>query len=260
VGRSLTSRRVRSRTWSAVDRYAFDCRGWVRFDAVLDGRAVRELRDAIERQHLPAPGPSVGQQRFGADGELLRWDRSFRELLDHPLVLDSLRHLVGPTARLDHSYGIMMRPGTSGLGLHGPRQPFDPAQYYVHRGGRMWNGLVAFAWGLTDARPGDGGFGCIPGSHRAEEPLPPGAERLVGEVPQPAGSLLVFTEALFHRTVPWAGAGDRYSLLFKYGPGNSAYGHRPAAPPDVLERLTPRQRALVQPPSVDAHPPLPPPR
>jgi hypothetical protein len=232
----------------------------MRFDDVLDHRAVQELRGAIAGQQLPRPGPSVAQQRFGADGELFRWHGRFRDLIDHPLVLDCLRQLVGPTARLDHSYGIMMRPGTSGLGLHGPQQPFDPAQFYVHRGGRMWNGLVAFAWALTEARAGDGGFGCIPGSHRAEEPLPPGAERLVTEVPQPAGSLLVFTEALFHCTVPWSGAEDRYSLLFKYAPGSTAYASRPAAPPDVVRTLTGRQRALVQPPSVDAHPPLPPPR
>lgn len=246
-----------SRGWSAFDRYAFDCRGWVVFDGALDARTVAELRATIAAQALPSPGPSVAQQRFGAEGELLRWHRRFAELIDHPLVLDSLSHLVGATARLDHSYGIMMRPGTSGLGLHGPQAPFDPAQFYVHRGGRMWNGLVAFSWALTEARPGDGGFGCISGSHRAEEPLPPGAERLVTEVPQATGSLLVFTEALFHCTLPWRGTEDRYSLLFKYAPGSSAYGSRPSVPADLLDRLSDRQRALAQRPSVDAHPPLP---
>jgi ectoine hydroxylase-related dioxygenase (phytanoyl-CoA dioxygenase family) len=245
--------------FSALDRYAFDCRGYVCFDDVLDARTVTVLRDAIGAQELPPAGPSVATQRFGPDGELLRWHQAFRDLVDHPLVLDALAQLVGPTARLDHSYGIVMRPGTSGLGLHGPQQPFDPAQFYVHRGGRMWNGMVVFAWALTDARPGDGGFGCIPGSHRAEEPLPPGAERLVTEVPQRAGSLLVFTEALFHCTIPWNGREDRLSVLYKFCPGNSAYARRPPAPPEVVELLTARQRVLVEPPAAEGHPPLPPP-
>lgn len=240
-----------------LDRYAFDCRGWVRFDGVLDPKAVSKLREAIAARRLPPPGPSVGQQRFGQDGDLFRWHPRFLGLLDHPVVLDALAALVGPTARLDHSYGIMMRPGTSGLGLHGPAQPFDPAQFYAHRGGRMWNGLVAFSWALTDARAGEGGFGCIPGSHRAEEPLPTGAEALVAEVAQPAGSLLIFTEALFHCTLPWRGAEDRDCLLFKYCPGSMAYAHLPAVPADVLPGLTDRQRALAQPPSVAGHPPLP---
>lgn len=240
-----------------LDRYAFDCRGWLVFEDVLDRPTVERLRQAIARRHLPEPGDSVWDQRFGEHGDLLRWDAAFRALLDHPLVLDALHHLVGPTARLDHSYGIMMRPGTAGLGLHGPQQPFDPSQFYVHRGGRMWNGMVAFSWALTDAQPGDGGFGCIPGSHRAEEAVPDGAERLVVEVPQRAGSLLVFTEALWHCTVPWRGREVRYSLLYKYCPGNSAWARRPPAPPDVLPLLSDRQRALVNPPSVEGHPPLP---
>jgi len=238
---------------SPLDRYAFDCRGWLRFDDVLDGGAVAALRRTIAEQRLPPPGTTVAGQRFGEHGDLLRWDEGFRRLLDHPVVLEALHDLVGPTARLDHSYGIMMRPGTAGLGLHGPQQPFDPSQFYVHRGGRMWNGMVTFSWALTDAEPGDGGFGCIPGSHRAEEPVPAGAESLVVEVPQPAGSLLVFTEALFHCTVPWRGRDVRYSVLYKYCPGNSAWALRPPAPPGVVELLTDRQRALVAPPSVEAH-------
>ncbi len=244
---------------SPLDRYAFDCRGWLLFDDVLDAATGGTLREALAAQNLPVPGGSVADQRFGGDGDLLRWHAGFRHLVDHPLVLDALHHLVGPTARLDHSYGIMMRPGTSGLGLHGPQQPFDPSQFYLHRGGRMWNGMVAFSWALTDGEPGDGGFGCIPGSHRAEEPVPAGAEALVTEVPQRAGSLLVFTEALFHCTVPWRGGGVRYSLLYKYCPGNSAWARRPPAPPDVAALLTDRQRVMVSPPAVEGHPPLPPP-
>ena len=241
-----------------LDRYVFDCRGWAVLPGVLRAAQVAELRGAIAAQRLPRPGRGVGDQRFGEHGDLLRWHEGFRSLLDHPVVIDALHDLVGPTARLDHSYGIMMRPGTSGLGLHGPAQPFDPSQYYVHRGGRMWNGLVAFSWALTDARPGQGGFGCISGSHRAEEPLPAGAEQLVEEVPIAAGSLLVFTEALFHCTIPWAGTEDRYNVLFKYCPGNSAWDNRLPVPDDVLPLLTPRQRTFAAPPSVYGHPPLPP--
>jgi Protein involved in biosynthesis of mitomycin antibiotics/polyketide fumonisin len=119
----------------------------------------------------------------------------------------------------------------------------------------MWNGLLSFSWALTDAVPGDGGFGCIPGSHRAEEPLPAGAEDMVVEVPQRAGSLLVFTEALVHCTVPWTGAADRLSLLYKYSPGNSTWARNPPAPPEVLRLLTPRQRQLVEPPYVGGRAP-----
>lgn len=239
----------------ALDRYTFDVRGYLLFEDVLAPSTVAELRDAVAARGLPPPGPSVESQRFGWNGDLLRWHRGFRNLVDHPLVLAVLSDLVGPHVRLDHAYGIAMSPGTSGLGLHGPVRPFDPAQYYVHRGGAMRSGLVAFSWSLTGGTPGQGGFGCIPGSHRADEPLPVGADALVQEVPQPPGSLLVFTEALVHCTLPWRGDGTRLALLYKYSPGSSAWSGAVVAPPDVVGVLTERQRRLVEPPYVGGRPP-----
>jgi ectoine hydroxylase-related dioxygenase (phytanoyl-CoA dioxygenase family) len=148
-----------------------------------------------------------------------------------------------------------MAPGTSGLGLHGPAQPFDASQYYVHRMGAMRNGLVTLTWSLCDGGPGEGGFGCIPGSHRASEPLPHGAESLLVEVPQPAGSLLVFTEALMHCTIPWRASQTRWAVLYKYSPGATAWDPSPAAGPDIVATMSPRQRRFFQPPSVGGRAP-----
>lgn len=239
-----------------LDRYAFDCRGWLLLEGVLDRSTVRALREAVDAQELGRPGPTLDRQRFSARAEMLGWHWAFRQLLDHPVVLAVLGDLIGPWARLDHAYGIMMAPGTSGLGVHGPSEPFDPAQYYLWRGGRPWCGLVAFSWSLVDGRPGEGGFGCISGSHRAGADRPPGAEDLVQEVPQPAGSLLVFSEALVHCTLPWKGQVDRYALIYKYSPGNSAWGPPLAVPADVRSVLTDRQRLMLEGPYVEGRRPV----
>lgn len=235
---------------SPLDRYEFDTRGVIVFPDVLSRRQVETLRRAIEDQQLPAPADSIESQRFGWHGEMLRWHACLRDLVDHPLVVAVLSEFIGNDARLDHAYGIQMRPGTSGLGLHGPAWPFDPSQYYVERNGVIRSGLLTFTWSLCDGGPGDGGFGCIPGSHRSVGPVPAGAERLVEEVPQPAGSLLVFTEALVHCTLPWRGAATRLAVLYKYSPGSTAWAGTPAAPPDVTALMTERQGLLVQPPFV----------
>ncbi|MGH8993018.1 MAG: phytanoyl-CoA dioxygenase family protein [Acidimicrobiia bacterium] len=235
---------------TALDRYRFDLDGFLLLEDVLGSSEIADLRDAVHGHGLDRPGTDVMQQRFGYDSELLAWHQVFRDLLDHPVVLAVLAELIGLYVRLDHAYGIAMRRGTAGLGLHGPALPFDASQYYLRRGGRAWSGLLSFSWALTSAESGEGGFGCIPGSHRVEEDLPEGAESLVVEVPQKAGSLLVFTEALVHCTVPWNGSEDRLSLLYKYSPGSSTWSARPAAPPEVLPLLTPRQRLLVEPPYV----------
>jgi hypothetical protein len=227
----------------ARERKSFADRGYVRFDDVLTGSDVAHLRVVIDRQGLPEPGDEIMSQRFGGASSFLAWDAAMVALLDHPLVVDVLQELIGPFARLDHAYGIIMRPGTSGLGVHGPAQPFDASQYYVERDGAIRSGLLSFSWSLTEGRAGDGGFGCVPGSHRKRR-----AQSIV-EVPQPIGSLLVFTEALTHCTIPWRGATNRYALMYKYSPGNSAWDPSyPAA--DGLPGVTERQRRLLQPPSV----------
>ncbi|MDP9075179.1 MAG: phytanoyl-CoA dioxygenase family protein [Actinomycetota bacterium] len=233
-----------------LDRYSFDLRGYLVIEHVLDPSAVARLRAVIEDQRLPPADDTIARQRFGQGGRLFAWDRAFCDLLDHPLALAVLTDLIGPYVRLDHAYGITMRPGTSGLGLHGPAEPFDASQYYLHRKGAMRSGLVTLTWTLSDGGAGQGGFGCIPGSHKASEPLPAGAESLVVEVPTPAGSLLVFTEALMHCTVPWRGADTRWAVLYKYSPGATAWDPSPPAPPDVVATMSARQQRFFQPPSV----------
>ena len=235
---------------SPLDRYAFDIRGYALFGGVLPAAVVDDLRSAVAHQALPPAADTIESQRFGFRGELLGWHQAFRDLIDHPLVCDVLSAFVGPHARLDHAYGIVMAPGSRGLGVHGPATPFDPSQYYVHRGGQIRSGLLSFSWGLSEGGSGQGGFGCIPGSHRADEPVPPGAEALVQEVPQPVGSLLVFTEALVHCTLPWSGPSDRLVLLYKYSPGSSTWARAEPVPTDLAAQLSERQRRLVEPPYV----------
>ncbi len=241
---------------SPLQRYRFDVDGYLLLDRALDEAAVQRLRSAVSRQRLARPDGTIERQRFGQGGAMFGWDPAFGELVDHPWVVAVLGDLIGAHVRLDHAYGIVMAPGTSGLGLHGPAEPYDPAQYWVSRLGSLRSGLLAFSWTLVDGRPGGGGFGCIPGSHKACEPLPEGAESLVVEVAQPAGSLLVFTEALVHCTIPWHGDEDRLVVMLKYSPGNSAWEVAPAAPPDVVAAMPERRRLFFQPPSVGAHRPV----
>jgi ectoine hydroxylase-related dioxygenase (phytanoyl-CoA dioxygenase family) len=152
---------------------------------------------------------------------------------------------------------IVMAPNTSGLGLHGGGTPWDPAQYYAHRGGRMYNGLTTATWSLVDTRPSEGGFCCIPGSHKANERLPsevPGS--WIKEVPQPAGSVLIFTEALTHGTIRWTAPYERRAVLFKYSPGHVAWARYREPPKTLWRLLSDEQRRLFQPPSVYPHEPL----
>lgn len=235
----------------AHERYRFDLDGYVVRRGVLSRNEVEALNTAVDLLGLTEAGTDIGSQRFSG---FLTGPRCFRDLIDHADVFEVLLDLCGPYLRLDHVYGITMSRGTSGLGLHGGGTPHDPAQDYKVRGGRQYNGLVAVQWALVDHRPGDGGFGCIPGSHKAAFPLPvPTPRNWITEVTMEAGDMVVFTEALTHCTIPWTGPVPRRTLLYKYAPGHLAWGTNYAT--DLRELaisglLTERQRVLMDPPSV----------
>lgn len=235
------------------ERYRFDIQGFLVRRHVLSPGDIEALNVAVDVLGPPEPGGELMSQRFSNH---LTAARRFRDLLDHDGIFDIIVELCGRSARLDHAYGIIMRPGTSGLGLHGGGTPFDPAQYYSVHGGDIRTGLVAVQWALVDHVAGQGGFLCVPGSHKANFPTPPRLDSdMMVEVPLQAGDVVIFTEALTHGTATWRGSQQRRTLLYKYSPGNSAWSHE-VWPGELIEASTPRQRLLLQPPSVGNHRPL----
>ncbi len=240
-----------------TERYVFDLNGFVIRRAALSSDELQALHQAISRQNYPPPGSDLGSQRFQ---NYLASDVAFRALIDHPAALDVIIELCGPTVRLDHTYGIVMAPGTSGLGLHGGGTPHDPAQFYTVRDGEMHNGLIAVQWALVDHDAGFGGFRCIPGSHRANFALPAtDADELAVDVSLKAGDAVFFTEALTHGTSTWRAPYNRLSMFYKYAPGHLAWGrnYEHELSNSVLhDRCTPRQLRFLQPPAVYPHEPI----
>jgi ectoine hydroxylase-related dioxygenase (phytanoyl-CoA dioxygenase family) len=121
----------------------------------------------------------------------------------------------------------------------------------------IYEGFVVAAWNLADAGSAHGGFWCIPGSHKSNFKLP----RQIHEAPEkaacvvipeiPAGSVVLFTEAVMHGTAPWRADHERRTLLYKYCVSHMAWSRaRVLSPPDV--KLTPRQQALLTEPA-DPH-------
>lgn len=238
------------------ERYRFDLQGFLVRRGVLSGAEIAQVHEQIDGLNLPAPGESVQSQRFTG---LLEAGGLLRNLVDHDAVLDVVREFCGPQVRLDHAYGIVMAPGTAGLGLHGGGVPFDPAQYYLVDSTGIHTGLIAVQWAISDHAQGEGGFCCIPGSHKAHfgKPASIGSTHsLVREVPLQPGDVVMFTEALTHGTLPWTAPHQRRSLLYKYSPGSSSWDRRPPCAANAMSELTERQRRLCQPPSVAWHEPV----
>ena len=115
----------------------------------------------------------------------------------------------------------------------------------------MHNGLTVASWQLTDVNPGDGGFICVPGSHKANMHYkPPVDSPLVVNPSLRAGDMLIFTEALVHGTTTWTSSKQRRSLLYKYSPGHSTWSAADNLEPIRALAQNDLQRDLLRPPSV----------
>ena len=239
------------------EKFSFDLQGFIVIPGVLSDEECRtyiELADkAWPRQVSDGP-----VRRFKG---ISQWGQPFIDLMDHPVVLEYLVELMGRQLRIDHDYCIFMRNGGRRGQLHGGPRGNESDHWYYYKDGEMSNGLTVATYNLTAAPAGAGGFSCIPGSHKTNylNELPHEVrtfERSTPYVVQPpmqAGDVLIFTEALIHGTQTWTADHERCTLLYKYSPPHSSWSIEQYNTNDFPE-LTERQKRLMAPPSVQAHP------
>jgi hypothetical protein len=247
--------------------FLFDLQGYLLLEDVLGAGQVEAANAAIDRHaHLiqnRKPGLAHTSRRLiGPKGKggftqnplsfEAPWSDPFRQMLTHPRVIDIFNEILGAGFRLDHGPAFLqMDEGTEGHWLHGG-MTFDPSRYHRYEHGRIHCGLCVATWQLTEIREGDGGFMCIPGSHKLNYRAPDHVlstdddRGLVKHLPAGPGSLLIFNEALLHGTLPWK-ASDRLrrAVLFKYSPGFLSWSRPHAACP--ISDATAEEAALYEP-------------
>ena len=241
------------------EKFRFDLQGFIVIKDVLT-RAECEGLIAIADEAWPRKPEDAPFRRREA---ITLWHKRYVELMDHPKILPYLIELIGGRLRIDHDYCIFMRKDGSKNMLHGGPRLFESDHWYYYNDGVMRNGLTVATWNLTDVAEGDGGFSCIPGSHKTNflKLMPRDVarfERDVDYVIQPtmnAGDVLIFTEALIHGTAVWTADHERRALLYKYSPPHSTWRIDPY---DIEQYgdVTPQQRRLMAPPSIEHHPPV----
>jgi hypothetical protein len=234
------------------ERYLFDLRGFLVIPNALNAAELSALNGIMDEQIACAVKPDTRKHRFGPT--MLHWGKPYRQLIDHPAIMPYIRELVGPNPRLDHDYSEIIRQGVPGGGLHGGGAVSDFSCSFTFAGGQMRCGLIAVAFNLHDVNPGDGGFAAVPGSHKANHPIPQQWIEVrenhpcVIPVTGPAGTAIIFSEALTHGTLPWRGAQERRTLFYKFSPSSLSWAseyYDAESYPD----LTPNQRAMLEPPN-----------
>ena len=237
-------------------KFLFDLEGYIVLPGVLSEAECDALSDLAD-EVWPRRAEEDAFRRTAA---ISLWGKPFLDLMDHPKVLPVLVELIGSRLRIDHDYCIFMEKGASAMQIHGGPRRIETDHWYYYADGIMRNGLTVATYSLTDCKEGDGGFVCVPGSHKTNfmQHLPEAVRdhqelpHYVRNPPLSRGDVLIFTEALMHGTRPWRGEEERRALLYKYSPPHSSWSIRPYDPDDYPE-ATEQQRRLMAPPSVESH-------
>lgn len=235
------------------EKYLFDLNGYLTVPNALSAEDLEALNRILDQQLAEHPEPEQHTYRFG---RLFSWGPEYRRLIANPRITPYLATLLGEPYRLDHDYLDVIRAGLGPIGatLHGGGAGDDRTAWYRYHDGRLRNGLFVVAYNLRDVNEGDGGFGCVPASHKANMPLPKAWADMMNLAPcvravtGPAGTAILFTEALTHGTLPWKGADERRTIFMKYSPHPLAWAV-PRYDPNEHDDLTDEERKLLEGPN-----------
>ncbi len=259
-----------------LERYLFDLNGYLVLRKALDAEHLRELNEGIDAL-LPLEigewnGYVHGHNYDDDDGfnlqQIYEGGEPFERLIDHPSWIEHVKHFVGGEGTFDWHHGplfidenfVTLRGPGEAIGLHsGGHTGTKRTQYRFHNG-EFHCGQIDILMALTDIGPGDGSTMVIPGSHKAnldhpeferhrmysEEDSVDGVTAAI-EVHLAAGDVLLFVDAISHGSARRVNEGLRRTIVYRYGPswGNFRHGYQPS--PELLARLTPERRRIVQP-------------
>ena len=242
-------------------KYLFDLQGYIVIENVLNTKEISTIQNILDKRLPKSHGLEFADGEFGFSGAtlskdsgLLEYGPPIRDLIDHPTILSVLRPILGDGFRIDHMYGIQMIKGTKSLELHGGSIGAAITEQYHVQNQKINSGLTVVSWNLVDTGPDQGGFLCIPGSHKQNFATPKTilsmhdqANCVLVPTVKP-GSAIIFTEALAHGTATWKLDSPRRSILFKYTPSHMAFTRKYAELPKNAN-LTRRQKDLFNLPS-----------
>jgi ectoine hydroxylase-related dioxygenase (phytanoyl-CoA dioxygenase family) len=259
-------------TPTPLEDFEFDLRGYLLLRGALDPDEVATLNAAYDRFPLLSNGEWIGnaQRRdytkdtgFELHNVLDCDDPSFEFLIDHRSWIDHVRHYAGEEGT--YVEGVSIDENIATIRHAGGHHPVHSGGFtspvrtqYDYRFGRFRCGQVNVLLALTDIGPGDGATMVIPGSHKSNLAHPNAGDYDRGdrmdalpgaiEVHANAGDALMFVDCLMHggssRTTV---EGERRVIILRYGPSwvRTRFGYTWSDA--LLSRITPQQRAILQP-------------
>ena len=229
---------------SEMERFVFDCFGYIVIEDVLTPTEVQEALDAAKRLH---EGKITG--KLHQIGKGFEHEPAIERLIDHPATLPKVRALYGDRFVLQAAWCTVQPAGSQSVGWHqdgSSAYDFKDLAYPVP----LLQLRVSF--NLTDqSELYMGNMMMIPGSHRSRLDLPAAARKQLDACPvqqticAKPGSVLIFHNGVWHSPMPNNRDFDRYNMHFIYSPPWLRRSDREETDPAFLEQTTPLRRALM---------------
>lgn len=185
---------------------------------VLDAEGLALVRDALQRGIEADRESGVQLHGFSFDPDTLNTrvfnligkDQVFRDLVQHPIAVELVRHVIGEPFLLSNFSANVTAPGSGAMGLHAD-QGYVPAPW------PPYPFAVNIAWALDDFTVENGATRFVPGSHRRDHgPGRVSAREKTVAITCKAGSIFAMDGRVWHQTGANASAGDRRAGLFAY--------------------------------------------
>ena len=249
-------------TLTAAERFSFDTHGYLVLENFLKPDHVARLMTALDgtiarRRKLLAAEPDRKRLTL-VNGEkstrilyILEDDPMFQELLDWAPLMPYVRELIGPKPHY-HASDAIVEEGRDFMNRTGGWHIDGHDAGYRHLGWPIPLLQLKVGYYLSDmTKPWRGNLTVVPGSHKAVQP--PDPEDLkrrdlfpdAKQVCAPAGSAILFHNAIWHTASPFEKPDDGRTMLYyayEHHWMMAAEGHWGYSKDFYNRRLTPEQR------------------
>ena len=247
-----------------MEAYLFDLQGYLILKNAVDKGHVVEMNGILDT-YMDMEADSWRGWVYRSNNDPVRhlhqvfeMGEPFERLIDHPAWIEHMQCFVGGDDGLfiDESFADI-RSKSAATRLHSGAHKRRIRTQYRYHNGQFRCGQINILLALTDVGPGDGATMAVPASHKSNL-LHPAFETGDGnksldevegavELHLKAGDALFFVDCTAHGSAQRINEGERRMLIIRYGPhwGSDRYGLMPS--PELLSRLSPERREIVQP-------------
>jgi hypothetical protein len=248
--------------------FLFDLHGFRILKNALSAEQLRQVNAFADQHDTPdrKPGDWIGNvevHTYGAkDGmnfqNIIEGGKVFEELIDNPAWIDEVKRYIisgDHLLRIDECF-LNLRNSGGFIPIHSGGATERVTGLFRWRTGTWALGQINILMAIRDIGPGDGPTTVAPGSHHCTAPHPNmnwnagvGGHQAIAmqEVHLKAGDALMFTDALCHGSMPRTNPGQRRVLIYRYTPHLVASRFNYIPSEELMARLSPECRRIVQP-------------